>query len=196
MRIMKSSGARRLALLAGAAFLLLACEEGVPSDPANGRTEVRADTRYLDVNGTLTGKLFTASEPLTNTTGTTRSFYWDFPVNNLCVAAPEGNNRAKWDVIVTAQAPASLSMTGRVYHAAGFNPYTIALVKQASGLEWKATYAGIGLVQGSQDGIRNDIISELVLSFTTTGNIDGDLALAKSFLTNIDFEVDYQYIKP
>jgi hypothetical protein len=142
--------------------------------------------------------MFTTSQPTTNLNDTVRSFYWDYEVDNLCVTAPEANNRAKFDVEVNTTAPASLAMIGRVYHAAGFQPYSGTLVGQSvsGGSEYKVTVGDIGLQQGSADGIRSNIISELVVSFTTTGTFAADLALAKGFLTAITMEVDYQYKKP
>jgi hypothetical protein len=170
---------------------LSSCEEGVGSgDPAAGCDEVRGDVNYLTSNS----QLFDATQPTTNTSGTTRSFFWDYSIENMCVAAPEANNRAKYTVDVNASAPASLAMTGRVYAAAGFQPYTAAL--NVNGMEWTGIVGGIGLAQGSADGIRSDIISELVVSFTSTGDFASDLALAKSFIKSITMEVDYQYKKP
>ena len=133
-------------------------------------------------------------------------FSWSHEFSGLCIAAPDSANVAsmEWfydaDAIGSSQvAPPGLRFEGRVYHAAGFQPYSAST--SVTGTISPAAYhvvqvPKIGLKQGHAGEASATVIEELEMSFTSSGSIDQDRATADALISELRFFLVYKKVKP
>jgi len=136
----------------------------------------------------------------------TAHFSWSHEFSGLCVAAPDSANVASmewfYDSATTGGqqlAPPGLRFEGRVYHAAGFQPYTAST--SVTGAISPAAYhvvqvPKIGLKQGHAGEASATVIEELEMSFTSSGSIDQDRATADALINELRFFLVYKKVKP
>lgn len=137
-----------------------------------------------------------AANPTTNLSNGLRTYSWTKDATNLCVAAPESGNNVDFEVDVEPGAPA-LTVTGKAYAAALVQPYSTAMtLETAAGLyAYRGSVTGIGLAQGSGDGLHGAVTMVLSITFASQGSDGADLSFVQTFVDNVTIHGSFQTLK-
>jgi hypothetical protein len=114
-----------------------------------------------------------------------RSFWWDVAtLENLCVAAPEAENRVEFTLTFAGQPPSNFNGFGRVQPAYLYQPYESSMAPSGTNSLY-VKISGIGLAQGSQDGKHGYADIRVMVEFPTQGSEPADRAYLVAQLASI-----------
>jgi hypothetical protein len=124
-----------------------------------------------------------------------RSWTVQVPVlENLCVAAPESENKVSF-FVTTTDASFPLIGEGYVQPAYGYVAYSVTLSGTGTDLRG-ATIDHIGLRQGSNDGKHGYADIKLILTITSQGGEDYDRDVLVSHLRSIQISWHFELLSP
>jgi len=124
--------------------------------------------------------------------GGAANFDWDHTVTDLCSVGPDENNHVSFSASINAAA-SDFVFTGRVYTLLGFDPAANSI--PGGPTEFAGSVNNVGLKQGHPNGEAAQIVVELHLSFNSSGDINADVARAKSLLRSISITTYFSHPK-
>jgi hypothetical protein len=140
---------------------------------------------------------FAAPDPeVAQITGAEVRFAWGRGLSGICSEGSHSDTAVEFNVFVdpTVAEPAGFTITGNVYTAAFIQPRT-ARAGKLSQERWNATVTDLGLKQGNPEGGAATISNELVVSFTSSGNLTNDRATAARYIRDVGITTTYRKAK-
>jgi hypothetical protein len=125
--------------------------------------------------------------------GNEARFTWVELFGGICADSSHADTEVTFHVFTNegAAEPLAFKVAGEAYTSAFLQP-KVANGSKANANEWRAAVNDIGFRQTTTDGNPAELILGLIVSFTSSGNLDADRIKASQYIREVGIIVTYR----